>query len=314
MGGSQKEDIKIRLEREGVPQPVIDYVSKYSRVESLDAAVGLISILFAVLFFAALIVIGRRIENNTLPGVLEIAVQVNGLLYEYEFISPLIPGLFGALLISVALGMFATLSPASWQPTVFISGITKLRKNRFSRWLLRRMMARLAEETAPPRYVRRFVFMPAWFLAGAGVLFLAISVPVAMLEVRAFEVFAPEGYYVSPLLPWEAPRLHSWASAAYVETGCAVSSGKAGAGKHMIYDVTFDDGTVVRLPAATPIEGSWLDNMEVIRWKLRIAGVRFVPWTWLWNDPYHPRCLRALWDSLSPDDFVRMWWLLRVPD
>jgi hypothetical protein len=310
--GSEKEEIGARLAREGVPQSVIEHISKYSRVGSLDAAVGLISMFFAVLFYAALIIISRRIENNTRPDVIEIAVQMNGLLYEYEFFSPLIPGLLGAFLISVALGMFATLSPASWQPTVFVSGITKPKQNWFMRWLLRRMMARLVNETDPARYVRRFVFMPAWFLAGAGALFLAISVPVAMLEIRAFEVFTPEGYYVSPLLPWKAPRFGPWAAAVSVETGCSHSSGK-GTTDRMIYEVTFDDGTVVRLADATPVEDSWLDGMEVIHWNLRISGVQFVQWTWLWNDSFHPRCIRALRDRYSAEEFERLRRLLRVP-
>ena len=312
MDGSQKEDIREMLERVEVSPAVIEHVSKYNRVGSLDAAVGLIATFFAAVFFASLIILARRIENNTRPDVVEKAVQMDGLLYVYEFVTPLIPGLLGAFLISVALGMFATLSPASWQPTVFISFIAQLQQCRFSRWLLRRMMARLAHETDPVRYVRRFVFMPAWCLAGAGALLLAMSVPLAVLQVRAFEVFTPEGYYVSPLLPWNTPRLHPWASAVYVETGCSHSSGK-GTTDRMIYKVTFGDGTVVRLADATPVEDSWLDGMEAIHWNLRISGVQFVPWTWLWNDPFHPRCMRALRGRYSAEEFERLRRLLRVP-
>jgi len=319
MGGQEaglevgaREDSRAALAQEGVSAPVVDHVLSYNRVGSLDAAVGLVAVFLAVIFSATLIIFARRIEAATRPDVLDIAVHMDGLLYAYDFSAPLIPALFGAFLISVALGMFAALSPASWRPTVFIAFVTKLKQNRFSRWLLGRMLARLAGETDPARFVRRFVFMPAWFLMATGGLFLALSVPVAMWEVRAFEVFTPEGYYVSPLFPWSTPRLHSWASAAYVETGCSHYSRKGRTDNSMIYRVTLADRTVAYPTYVKPVRGSWLDGMETIDKTLRSAGVRFTPWSL--NDPYDPRCIRAMRRKFSADEFARLRRILRFPN
>ncbi|SCW54107.1 hypothetical protein SAMN05660859_1521 [Ancylobacter rudongensis] len=175
-------------------------------------------------------------------------------------------------------------------------------------------MARLANEADPARYVRRFVLMPAWFLAGAGVLVLAISVPLAFCEVRAFEVFTAEDYYVSPLLPWETPRFRPWASAVSVEIGCNHYQAKGGPVNRMIYAVTFRDGTVASPAYAPPVGGSWLDGMEIIDATLRSAGVRFVPQAVMSVHAYHPRCIAALRHDFSNDDFRRLQRVLRLPE
>ena len=312
MDGNEKEEIGARLAREGVPQSVIEHVSKYSLIGSYDVIVAFAFVFFMAILFTLTIFLASYIENIKRPNVLIFSNNMNGVLYNYSFYSPLFASMPGALFISIALAIFTTLSSPNWQATDFVKDVAAPKQNWFTRWLLGRMMARLATETDPARYVRRFVFTPAWFLTGAAALLFAMSVPLAMLQVRAFEVFTPEGYYVSPLLPWNTPRFRPWAAAVSVETGCSHSSGK-GTTDRMIYEVTFDDGTVMRLADATPVEDSWLDGMEVIHWNLRISGVQFVQWTWLWNDPFHPRCIRALRDRYSAEEFERLRRLLRVP-
>lgn len=237
---------------------------------------------------------------------------MNGVLYNYDFFAPIFVSMPGAFLLSISLAIFTTLSSPNWQVTDFVKDVAAPKQNWFTRWLLGRMMARLATETDPARYVRRFVFMPAWLLTGAAALLFAMSIPLAMVQARAFEVFTPEGYYVSPLLPWNTPRLYPWASATSVETGCSHYSRKGRTSDKMIYNVTFDDGTVAPFAYATSVWGSWLDPMEIIDSKLRSAGVRFIPWNL--NDSYDRRCIRAIEREFSVDDFERVRHVLRFPN
>lgn len=319
MGGQEaglevgaREEIRQRLEREGVPPPVVEYVLKFSLIEFSESIINIVFALILFLSFKSSYLLLNFIENYTLPELYEVAIKMDGIIYIYNFIYPVIffaPGIF---FIYIALAVFVIFSSPKRQVPDFVKDITSPTPNRLWRWLLPRMIARLAHETDPARYVRRFVFMPAWFLLGAGALLFMMSVPLVIWQMGAFEVFTPRGYYVSPLLPWETPRLHPWASAISVETGCSHHSGKGGTSNSIIYRITFADGTVAEPADARSVRASWLDGMEIIDGTLHNRRARFTPWSL--NDPYDPRCIRAMQRKFSADEFERLRRILRFPN
>ncbi|WP_421697036.1 hypothetical protein [Ancylobacter sp.] len=164
------------------------------------------------------------------------------------------------------------------------------------------------------RYVRRVVLDPVLIGAAIAAFLLAISAWVAHRETRAYEIYTPTAYVVEPLLPWNASPPREWTSAVSVETGCNHISDKHGVKESIIYNVTFDDGTVAHVGDGIPINGSWLDAAERIDGQVRASGATFHPWTWLWRDSYHPLCVAALSAQSSDAAFERLKALLRLPE
>lgn len=180
--------------------------------------------------------------------------------------------------------------------------------------MIDKQLRHLRFESDPARYVRRFAADPVLICAAIAAFLFATSALVAHRETRTYQIFTPTAYVVAPLLPWNASPPREWTSAVSVETGCNHVSDKHGVRETIIYNVTFDDGTVAHVGDGIPINGYWLDAAERIDRKVRASGATFHPWTWLWRDSYHPLCVAALREQSSDAAFERLKALLRLPE
>lgn len=104
MGGQEaglkvgaREEIRQRLEREGVPPPVVEYVLKFSLIELSENIIKIVFVLILLISLKSSYLLLNLIENQTLTKLYEVAINMDGIIYIYNFIYPVIffaPGIF----------------------------------------------------------------------------------------------------------------------------------------------------------------------------------------------------------------------------
>ncbi len=124
-------------------------------------------------------------------------------------------------------------------------------------------------------------------------------------ELKSHGAISNHGYLRASYLPWRSADAHTWPAARRVELGCDPVRG-------VTYRVTFRSGVVANLHRARPLEGSWLDAVELIDRRLRSTDVHFVRWSRVGRAPRHARCLSLYRRVWSQADFQRLQALLRV--
>lgn len=309
-------DIEEHLTALGVPPHVATYVAEHKplRIPSLGGF-GQIAVMiagFAVGGFWLWPLLEAQLEQNA-----RMAAEVTGaLLYHHNFGVGLLIAVFGWIgLSSVIVGAIPILS-RRLSVGVFYDSIVGAAtagdtlSGRRARWGVEKLMRELEDEQDPERYVWRVSF--AWLKPAvlASVVVAAIAAIVTLRELHTYTLFLPDGYEQRhTFMP--SPTIGRWTDAARVEVGCNHVTGR-NSSDEPVYDIHMKDGRSIRIDGATPISGSWIDQVEKIDAELVAAGARFEAWSWLNRDAYAPQCLTAQAIVLGADDFERLRRLIRA--
>lgn len=306
------DNVPRALEDAGIPAPVITYVAQQKPVQDHKLWLTVLTIFLMISGPTFLFIIWNRLNVNQIKSIRFYSNSIGGILYSDANGGGMAMCIFGILVAAGAMTILtATLSTRAMASyfVISVSGTWAPAK-----WIARWQIQRLQAETNPALYVRKFVLGRLWIYATPAVLLLAIGITLSVHEANTYRIFTPTAYVTSSFLPWKTSTSREWASATYVETGCTHVSGRRGTSNNIRYRVTFADGTVVGMGGANPIGGSWLKAAEVIDRELRASGAQFFAWSWLDQDPYHPRCIAALRKRYSERDFERLKLLLRLPE
>lgn len=138
--------------------------------------------------------------------------------------------------------------------------------------------------------------------------FIGIIILLCWSETRSFEVITENGLYDSSMFSRNV-AFKPWSEAKEVSLGCNQTDD----GGSLIYRVEFNDGTKIRLPESSSLNGRhWLVNLEHIDKALSTQGAVFKRWSWLERDALHPKCLRGFYAEVGPDNKYRIDDLLRI--
>jgi hypothetical protein len=106
-------------------------------------------------------------------------------------------------------------------------------------------------------------------------------------------------------------RFKGWRDAERVKLGCNHTKD----GDTLIYEVVWPDGSDMRLPTRTHINGeSWLTNLETVDKEITKGEAKFERWKWLAQTPLHSTCLRKFYRQQGEGSKPRIERLLRIGD
>jgi hypothetical protein len=309
------ERIRAGLLGVGVPPHVVEHVLA-GRLERGLYWLPVIVMFLTMIggFVLGLFFVWRPLAALTEANAREHALRIGGLLYSTNFGVSMLIALLGWILVSGMVAAAITRASRGLLYSAFAFSILDPRSAITMRWIVKAM----GGESDPERYVRRLVVGWASLLVWPTIVLAALFVVAAYRDVQAHSVFTAEGYVRAPFLPWAAREPVPWASAVEVQLGCNhVTRRRRGGGPddHVVYKVTFVDGTLVRLDdddLIAPISGSWLDQIEILDATLQRAGAQVRRWSWLDRDALHPACLRAYERTHTDTDYQRIVRLLRV--
>jgi hypothetical protein len=119
-----------------------------------------------------------------------------------------------------------------------------------------------------------------------------------VLDFRTFTYARADEIVDQPWVPWKGGGTYDLADAEYVEVGCNYTKD----GGWAEYNVHFLDGAQFNIARFKPVDGSWIEAMQVVDQTLMEAGVPFRRSTFRDRDPMHPKCLEVQDRKLSPGE------------
>jgi hypothetical protein len=152
-----------------------------------------------------------------------------------------------------------------------------------------------------------------WGMLLAAVVLVGATVGLVVRELQTYSILTATAYIESPLQLRSSTVSRPWSTAVSVELGCNHYDARGRRPDNtLVYDIWFPDEASIRISEATPLQGSWLDAAEAIERALNDGGAAFARWSWLWQDPLHPKCLQWFRDSHTAYDYARIRRLLRI--
>lgn len=310
MMSEQRDEMAAKLASLGVPQNVIVYVLGLGGIGWFEFAFRTSFIAVMVAGFAAGgLWMWPFLEALTIHNAIEHARYAGGELYHANF---------G---VSLVLAFFGWICVAGWLVGVGFTSTPRLRANMLianarmsngpiERWAMSTALKRVAGESDPEAYVRRWNALSLWIALLIGAVVLTISAFAVVRDVNTHDILTRSAYIRSPFFPWVATEPRLWRDAVEVEVGCNHVEGR-NSYDTIVYEVKFADGASVDVALGTPWRGLWIDHVELIDSELRDAQAPFRRWSWLNRHPLHPACLAAMHDSAG-NQYSRIEHLLRI--
>lgn len=288
-------EIEQRLIAAGVAPHIAAYIAEQRPLTWFK-----ISWLFIPIMIAGFAVGGLwlwpALENLTEANAHEAARRAGALLYYQNFGFGLVIGLFAWIFASGAIiGALPLLSPRL-MASAFCESVFDAQRRRspsmgdvVARWSVNALLKDQVGQTNPAAYVRRFTVSWLRYAVIATVALGLLSAITVAREVDVHGVYTREGFTQTHTLPLP-PTSHAWSEATALETGCNHVTGRD-ASDDPVYSVHFRDGSDIRLENATPLTGTWIEQMEIIDAAVVKSGAVVRPWRWLNRTSFHPDCL-----------------------
>lgn len=297
------------MEEAGVPAVVIDHVLalKPARWIYWLATWGYIAVLVAGFGLGAVLSIEAEsiVDSNAIAR----AAQIGGLLYKTNFgISFMVLIFAWVAAAALIVSPLTTRTPRA-RASMFAYSFSNPRAKRYLNWGGR--LKAISVEIGPDDYISKAMPNMEKPLGGIVLTLVAMAMVILDREFQTYDIYSAEEYLATPLFPWDHEKTGKWRDARFVELGCNHVTGKH-VSDDIIYDVVFDENSSVRISSAMPVNGSLLDQLEIIDQNLRDAGIPFRRWEWLDRNPLHPACLDAQKRRFSSADYQRIRRLLRV--
>lgn len=176
-------------------------------------------------------------------------------------------------------------------------------------WLLRFRVHRASPFCSLDQLYQRVAHSRAMLLATAWIVVLALGTGLAVLDTSNFWVVTSKAIIEHRIFPPFSVRYYALKDATGLVTGC----NHARRHNDLHYIIQFASGASFDLGKAWPLNLSKLNAIELVDHNLRPTIVH-TRWSWLMQDPLHPRCVSywaGKWDS---DGLRRTVKLLRISE
>ena len=299
-----------RLIEAGIPSHVVEYAISLNPAKWLYT---LSSFLFMFIMVAGFIYgavfIWQPLEEIVVKNALNLAHELNGILYGQNFGIALLVAIFAWIYWSGFLAFLAPNASKRMQASIFVFTILDPKNAPYLN--IRKSVEKLQDENDPSAYMQRIFSGWGKIMLYPAIILTSLSLIILERELKTFTIYTPTQYLAKPLFPWEKDKSDNWKNAQSVELGCNHTTGR-GASDDIIYEVNFASGQSYRISSASPVSGNWLDQLEIIDKNLKNADVAFERWDWLNRKSFHPDCLEAQKRRFSSEDLRRIHRLLRI--
>lgn len=299
-----------QLSRLGVPDHVIEHALSHKPTKASYLSLlwgGLTLMIFCI--FGSIVFIGSVGNAAVDSNALFRAQSEAALFYQYNFgLSPLF-SIFAAIFISgtVMIGLAGLTQRI--RASQFVYGL--MNKKTQKHLPKKEKMAALSSIGDPEVYMDKLMPNPVGAFTWAGVALAAMTVASFERDIDTYEIMTPTQYIATPWFPWEGEVSLYWRDATHVELGCGrFSSGRGGTRYEIVYQVHFSSGRSVSLDEARPVEGNWLDAIEILDDILETEGATFERWRG--DLALHAKCLAKLARRYKGKDLNRIHDLLRL--
>ncbi|MEL6380262.1 MAG: hypothetical protein AAFQ29_10895, partial [Pseudomonadota bacterium] len=296
-------DLRDRLLAAKIPLYVVEHAISLGPAKWLyDCTTWLFVFIMSGGFIFGAFFVWRPLKNLVVKNALNLANEINGILYAQNFGIALLVALFAWIFVTGFLVTLVQNSSKRMQASIFIHTLLDPKNAPYLR--IGENVERLQDESDPTEYMKRMVLGWGKLMLWPAAILTSISLIILERELNTFTIYTPTGYLAKPLFPWEDDKSDHWTNAQTVELGCNHTTGR-GASDDIIYEINFASGESYRISTANPVSGNWLDQIEIIDEALKDADVIFQRWDWLNRESYHPDCLAAQERQFSPDDLRR---------
>lgn len=303
------ESLKEQLLRAGAPLYVVEFVIAQRPSGLLYQALNWGFILIMIAGFGVGAFLWIHLESISDANAVGAAKEIGAILFEHYFGVSMLIALFGWI--------FAAGLIAFWLSTYWTRGLaivfaysTLASANR-----LFMKIEKFAEDYSGGDDPKKFLlaWAGAWIrrTSWAALILFAFSAAFLSRELSTQVLYSPIGYVAAPFFPWGEGKEGEWKDADVVYLGCNHTTGR-NASDNIVYIVVFTSGDERRISSAKPVEGVWLDQIEIIDAAFADSKADFQRWSFRNRNPLHPECLSAQTKQLSDSDAERIYKLLRV--
>lgn len=247
------------------------------------------------------------LENIAETNARAAALEADALLYSSFFGISMIIALFGWIFASGILAYIFTGPFENARLAIFTFSSLDAKSRMLMK--LERFTQKHGPFSSPKEYIDRWWQVSTRVLIVPSLVLLGLAAATLDREFDTYSLVTEEAIVVKPILPFEVMKRLYWKDVETVEVGCNFV--KDDNAHSLVYKVRFRNGDTHRLDSLIPVEGSWLDAIEVIDAAIVDNGGSFSRWEWLDRNPMDPQCLAGFQQELSTPDYQRLQGILR---